>query len=559
MSFASLAPTEKTEHLVYSILPLSSALWFVSGLEVTDPIDMLTTVLALTSFFTILLYEFTPDQWLLNAILRLVARKRQSLKEAILIFNLLDRSWEKIVSERADWKNEDYFEKEVKRQVSIVVKSPHIRRITWRIRGSSWLFVSMYFIVGSYHNFLSGSSIGNNQNLSEQILVILRDNAFFVWIALLALIVIVGCWRHRKLFSKIGYFTRYWYLKNMIGMIKLEQFSLFRDSSPQTENQLDSLKKELRRVDPELDILNESLSVNDWELFLERWDNTYHWLHRKTVDEVERSVAYYLLKPISEFYSMLRKKNAGNPVDESRTEENCKKELGWICYFYELCDELTRTRKKNNTPSRLHDLLSKLQFWKSENQKLVLPDFSSEQDTLKQNICREDINLYDKNILFSFSDELLAMDRKSVAAAIMWAFASLEQTGKRHNRQERGLSLLLSQFTENKYNIQLPNAARMVLLGFKEDGIGTSTKIEDHESLKELKTYAPEDMQDEWTAALVRFIKGIDKDSLSPLTSDSNFVIESAKGRPQVKTALKELKRKFKKSVELKRILRKVG
>jgi hypothetical protein len=556
MSLASLAPTEKTEHLIYSIFPLSFATWIVSNLELRL-LSALSTVLALTSFLTLILYEFTPDQWLLNAILRFKSRRRQSLKEAILIFNLLDRPWERQVTTVY----EDYFEDEVKKHVSITVNNPHIRRISWRIRGSSWLLVSSYFIVYAYHNFSSSISFEATQNFLSQIPVLIRDNHFLVLCILVLFIILFGYIRHRKLFSRIDQLTRFSYLQNIITVMKLNHPEILAESAPKDNDQLNSLKRKLRRVHPELKTIHESLLAGNWDIFMDRWDRIYHWVHRKVVEEVELKMAYYLLSPLSKFYEMLHDKKAKNPYDEAQTLEDSKKELGWVCHFYELILKLAEERENINKKwsrrigNAIRDSFSRPP---KPPKQLPFPEFNDELKSLKRSVCKEDINFHEKDILFSFVDKLSVMNGESVAAAIIWAFSSLTTRGERNKRQDEGLKLLLSQFKKNEYNINLQNAARMFLLAFEKNGIGGSIKLDDFEQIKDFRSHVPDDMIDQWNRAFIRFIGCLDKTTASTFTSDSNFVLENARGKPDVIAALQTLQEKIS-STELKRILSRLG
>ena len=124
MSLQTLAPTDKSEHLIYSIFPVSFSFWIVSQLEIADPILVLSTVISLSSFGILILYELTPEQWPVNELLCFITRHRSSLGEAFLILSSLVRIWKHDPTSI----EENYLEKKKSFQVSNVVRGPFIKK-----------------------------------------------------------------------------------------------------------------------------------------------------------------------------------------------------------------------------------------------------------------------------------------------------------------------------------------------------------------------------------------------------------------------------------------------
>jgi hypothetical protein len=263
------------------------------------------------------------------------------------------------LKELKNLKKEDYLQKEISRQVSIIVKNPYIKREAWRVRASAWFVPSLLFIIFAAATFFERVvlSIHFDPNL-----------LWGVWIVLGILISGVTLYLYWSLPACIGHLYRYSYLDKIIDLEQLERPDLFVDSPSESLSEFDVLKGHLKRVQNQLSILAELLKVGDWSLYLDRWDGICHWLHHRVVTQVESDMAYYLVKPISDYYKMLHQKKANNPVDETSTMIESKRELRWICYFYRECVSAIKKREAKKKSSKIDSL--------------PLPKFTEEHDQL---------------------------------------------------------------------------------------------------------------------------------------------------------------------------------
>jgi hypothetical protein len=536
MSFANLAPIEKTENLIYSILPLSIATWYASTLELADPIVILGAIVAVSSFLSLLLYQLPIDQRILDEYLRRETRKRQSLSEALLIFNLLERRWEKELGDVAKDGEEDHLDNEMEKQVSIIVKNPHIRRETWRIRASAWLVLSFPFIILSAANYF------------RRILSDFEYNPWYLCIGciVVAIVIIsVTAYRHRNLTSHIDHLCRYEYLEKVIGLEQLENPHIFGSKPSESSNEFDALKRNLKLIQNQLSVVTEYLKVGDWSIFLDRWDRIYHWLHRRTVTHVESEMTYYLVKPFWSYYRELHQQQVGNPTNLKSIRVDSERELEWICYFYEKCKNIADERKQGKESN--------------DNSELPLPEFDEEYDELKKTLCEGKTEFDNFDLLLTYSDKPSKVTRDSVGAAILWAFSALQGESKdRKQAKERGLELILDQFETNNLNISLNTVAPLVLSSFTDNGIGGSVTIKNTEILKGLKEFTPDDMMDNWAYAVIRHLKSLDEDALKNFIDDGNFVIEAGSVHPDIERALGEVLPKAKNQNHLRQLLRRI-
>ena len=551
VSFTNLAPIEKTENLIYSILPISFGTWFVSRLTLADPLANLGAVIAITSFLSLLLYELPFDQWLLNGFLRWKTRRRRSLSEALLIFDLLERRWENELKELKDFTKRDFLEYEIARQVEVIVKNPYVRMEAWRIRVAAWFVPSLWFIIFAASTYFN--RVGSGMNFDTSLL-------WIAWITLAVTISIVTIYLHRNITSYIDHLCRYSYLDKMIGLEQLEQPGLFASKVTGPVSELDALKRDFKRIQNQLSIVSEHLKVGDWSLFLDRWDGIYHWLHRKVAAQVVSDMAYYLVKPVSDYYEMLYQKKAGNPVNEASQKIDSQRELDWICYYYDKCKAAIKKRQEENKPSKTHRLTSRFSDKPMKKRDVLpLPEFAEEHDQLKERVCKESINFDDFDLLPTYSSQPSKMTKNSVGSAVAWAFGFLaEQAGTKSRMQEAGLLLLLKQYERNDLNLSLATTIGFVLSAFKKDGLGGSVGIENSAILKGLEPFALPEFLDNWAYAVARFIKALDKDGTADFISDGDFVIRAGKAHPDILRAIEGLVTKDVSTGHLRELIRRI-
>ncbi|MFW9850820.1 MAG: hypothetical protein ACFFF4_16965 [Candidatus Thorarchaeota archaeon] len=522
MSLQMLAPTERSEHLIYSILPLSIATWLASQLGLSDPIQILAAVVSISSFGTIILYEFTPDQWPVNGFLRWRTRSRPSLKEAILIFNILAKTWKEEPTKRSDWRK-DFLDEQVKNQVSINVNGPFIRKRTWRIRSSVYLLVSIWFIFGALGKYLTMLlGIENIENLMNpnvySNLSFLNNNIFWLTIGVFILMLLEMIIRHRKLVSNIDQLSRFTYLNRTLSSMKLRDPSFMNTA----QDEIGIQKLNYQSIDTEMNILKELLRVDDWSGFHQGWDRAYHWIHRETVRFTNEYFMYEMMKPFANIYAALRERTSGNSADINEIVRMSIQQVEWICYFIDRIIQYRAMRKTKRRYPKIRE--SAISY------DLPLPSFYGELLHLCLNICNfTEENFENPNDLLRVAAELSTIKRDGTEAAIMWAVSHLGSGAKIYNAgAEAGFKVLLQELAkkESTYGLSSDILTQVILRGFQLDGVGSNISGQElsYDVLKKMKELRPENMDIQWQRAFARFIAKLQTDDLLNVLDDRAYI-----------------------------------
>ncbi len=550
MSLSSLAPTEKTEHLIYSLLPISIATWIASLLNLADPIQILVAIATISSFGTILLYEFTPEQWIINEIIRWRSRSRRSLKEAILIFSVMMQLWNTEPTSQKDWKD-DYIEEQAKRQVSISVSSPYVKKRIWRIRASVYLIPSIWFIFNALRNYLDvllgiPNALNRLPSYASEFLSYLHQNMELIIWLIISLIVVSGFVRHWKLTSNIDQLSRFNHLRKLLTMEKLRKPEYFSDAKEQKSDALGRSMLNYLTLVSELDALVESLTVNDWSSFMDGWDRIYQWVHREIVRFLEDFFAFDLMQPFTDIFRGLRNQKAGNPVNIPEVVRSARSKLGWVCYFLSKCEEY-KTQRSLLLNQRIRKLLRKTT---NDKETLSLPNFEKNLLVLHKEVCQwTDGQIQDPNPLLKLVSGFSTIKRDGVEAAVMFAIAQLMEITPHHLQgSENGVRFLIEELIPDPLRTKFdPDViTRVILRGFQDGVVAYSVKVEHHELFKKLKQFCPPEMENEWEKALAHYIRKVEKAALKLLLDDTGFLKEPAKNIPRVRSALSDIKHKFK-------------
>lgn len=128
MVLAEIAPTEKAEHFIYALLPVSGGIWLSVNFA-EDFLSIFAVVSVVSSLLTILLYEIRIDE---HVVKRWYARIRDDTSEitkAFLSWNLLLQTWHVVISDPPQfrWIKDDLSDT-AKKFTKSVVSSYAIRR-----------------------------------------------------------------------------------------------------------------------------------------------------------------------------------------------------------------------------------------------------------------------------------------------------------------------------------------------------------------------------------------------------------------------------------------------
>ena len=261
MSLSAVAPTEKTENLIYAVFPVSITLCFAS-LLLPDPGTWLPVVGAFAPILSIFLYEIGWDETRVKKHHhRVLQTSSSNLEPDFYNCNLFIRTWETTLQKPPTPHGvSDYLESEYKILVTSTVSSYVARRRFWRQRASIYILASIPCLAALPPRIVD--LIIQNEIMEDFI-----DYWFWILLVIWALITFPTFEIIRKTKttreSNIENF-----LKNLISYIYW-QTMVATDAVRNHTEYLPNSEKWI--VKNELESLNSILSRLDWQIFLERW------------------------------------------------------------------------------------------------------------------------------------------------------------------------------------------------------------------------------------------------------------------------------------------------
>ena len=150
MSLAALAPTEKSENLIYVTFPLAFSL-LAATLITNNPAEWITIIGVMSPLLTIILYEFGYDEtYIKNRYTEKILENRHFLTETFAGYHLYLKTWE---SEIVDVAWGEKFAKhpnvEAKNHIEQAISSYPVRRRFWRLRGTLYLQIWLQSILNN--------------------------------------------------------------------------------------------------------------------------------------------------------------------------------------------------------------------------------------------------------------------------------------------------------------------------------------------------------------------------------------------------------------------------
>ena len=150
MTLVPIASPERSENLIYTILPFSIGLWILRFFANSENITEMVALLGLvTSLGALILYEISIEERAFNWLLRRwTTDSKRNLETTFLMWNLLVETWQTNREEPPAFES-PYFRNQVRFVVEKSISSNPIRRRVWRLRGFSYLvpsFVLMWIV-----------------------------------------------------------------------------------------------------------------------------------------------------------------------------------------------------------------------------------------------------------------------------------------------------------------------------------------------------------------------------------------------------------------------------
>ncbi len=255
MAMSALAPTEKSEHLIYTILPLSLSLCLVSFLA-TSLEQYLSIITIVTPIATIILYEIGPDDWWVKRKYRkMILQDLNKLARSYLAVQLLIQSWNSTVEDIPSSKEVDtHISGNVKQYIDGILSGYIAKRRFWRIRSTIFLSWSIPFIIVGGLRFLFRSNI------------ITFDIGFWLFFILVGIMELSIYLPNRSRKDELLDF-----LKSMVTF-SFWQIIVIADRVRNPSAYDSGIKRAFRL---ELDSVESILFKGDWISFRLRWDRTH--------------------------------------------------------------------------------------------------------------------------------------------------------------------------------------------------------------------------------------------------------------------------------------------
>ncbi len=312
MSLAAISPVEKSENLIYTILPVTIGL-LIGSLISSDPSVWLSSLAIVSPILTIILYEMALEEEMIKGKFKkhLINHQVQSRRD-FFNCNLFIRSWESTL-QPFDGVT-DTFVNDLSDFAWSVVSSYVARRHFWRLRATYYLRISLPLLIFQGIRLID---IGLRYIMTP----IIGD---FWWIVILG-----GSWilvsfgvdyqikKARKLRidrteTFLDSYITYLYWHTMVG-------------SDTARNLKEYIPTSIRGiVKKELDSLDSLLVRTDWDVFIQRWGR----LSRNVIDLAEDDFHKYFQRRAYKLW--------GHYIHENRRKKDTSivvRQLEWLMYY----------------------------------------------------------------------------------------------------------------------------------------------------------------------------------------------------------------------------------
>jgi hypothetical protein len=258
LSLAALAPTEKSENLIYVTFPLAISL-LIATLVSSNPTEWITIIGVISPPLTIILYEFGYDEtYIKNKYTQKMLEKRPLLADTFASYHLYLKTWE---SEIADVAWGEKFARhpnvEAQHHIEQALSSYPVRRRFWRLRGTFYLQLSILCFVPA--GLIVFQRIFNIV-LDLLVGTIYLTIAIVITGGLIAAINYAGQSRREEIHDHLFALVKFLYL----------QTTVIVDKTIDANNYQANPRKQSLVL--ELDSLDKILTRGDWTIWFARWN-----------------------------------------------------------------------------------------------------------------------------------------------------------------------------------------------------------------------------------------------------------------------------------------------
>ncbi len=341
MALSTITSSERTEHLIYAILPFSVGLWILRFSMISEQIgEMLAVLGLLTSLGTIILYELGLEEHLFNGLLkRLTINPKRNLYGIFLKWNLLVKAWVTSLEEipKLEESNSGWFQRfvlkiEGKKPPAESMQSPYLRdqtaqiaektvssnpikRRVWRIRGFFYLILSFPFLWVVGIETAKRTPIGIFPDWLAPILAVFLASPLwqvFMLCVVAGLMLAVNLYRHRELVDHIQYLAEFNYLQILIAVDSVKSPGKYLE------------KTTMAQIRRELESLGEIIMRGYWSLFASKWSRVKTTLDGEAAERFRRDSEHILRELWGGFIQSSRR---------HANVESRRRQLGWFIHF----------------------------------------------------------------------------------------------------------------------------------------------------------------------------------------------------------------------------------
>jgi hypothetical protein len=311
LSLSAIAPVEKTENLIYAILPVSLGL-LIGSILFDDSTLWLSTLAIVSPIFTILLYEIAPDEKRIEKQFRTYLVNEYSRHQKDFFnCNLFIRTWESTLQTYDV--NIDIIKADHSDFSNSVVSSYSARRHFWRLRATWYVMISV--------PMLAGVALRTIDVLYRDLTVPIVGNWWptilgICWILLSCAIVYPINRAKKKRFQDTEEFLEsyitYQYWHTMIAS------DTVRTPDEYNPGSIKGIVKS------ELNALDVILARNDWDVFMQRWNRLNRNIMNLADVDFKNNFQSYAYELWGSYIFLNRKKK---PI------EIVKRQIEWFLYY----------------------------------------------------------------------------------------------------------------------------------------------------------------------------------------------------------------------------------
>ncbi len=304
LALTALAPTEKSENLIYPMLPLALCLALSVFLSPDPSYWTLITGIG-APILTLILYETSPDEKFFKAIYRAKMREMENvLQDSFILLHLFIKSWQPNLNNPFAKDIDCLMDIEVENYIQNSISSYYITKRFWRLR-------AFFYVLPSILLFSISGGMIYLRLFSHWIY--LGGTLSFSTIIGIGVIILL-CFAHKERNKKLD--------EHILSLIKFIHYQITISTDISKNPERYEKEPTFRTLSAELEANERILLRRDWSIFISRWERfrrSIEALSTDRFDEEFRKNAFTLLSGIIDA--------------EGRMRENATREFAWFVRY----------------------------------------------------------------------------------------------------------------------------------------------------------------------------------------------------------------------------------